>query len=656
MSLLLNRSVSPGDSAFAFFIFTLILGLAYRIQVTLSLFNSPVRPFDFNPAGPPVWFILRYLPFDLILAMTCFLLSWLFTKAFCLTSQALRVTGLVVLHLAILGLLLVHASHLRLLFGVQTGLSLSAVMELSAGVSVSEILKFVEVRDVAGLFLFVGLFWLVRLSPRRVKRWAGRISFALVFLLLLISVVAPREEHRPIPAEIRLNPALFFISDVFEHARYGLIPGDRIPRVKNKAGLRQTRSPAGRQTGSGPALSAPDSRPWNVVLFVMESVGTRYLFDTGQGNTVPMPFLHKLSKEAWYLKKHYASSNLSTKALFSILSGHYDFFDRKPFGTRPDAHVPSLSSFLTERVDSFLVTPSSLSWYFPATFVRNSGLRELHSYENLNFGVKEEHHALGHYIARDEIQTVDHFIQRLNRAREPFLGIYISFAAHFPYFDYGADYRIVEEDGRLVSRYYNNLNLLDRMIQRIHRHLERRGQLERTLLVIVGDHGQAFGQHHPDNYMHYRYSYNENLEAPAFFYQPSLFKPKVIQSPTSHVDLLPTLLDALNVPHDPALLDGESLFHHLPKRRTIFSYGYEGTLSSLDTEQIKVQYSLKKKRGWAFDLKLDPDEKVPLKGEPFSAQIDNLRKYAASHDSGLIQYNGSLLEKNGLHGQRHSSY
>ena len=568
----------------------------------------------------------------------------------------MRVTGLVVLHLAIIALLLVHASHLRLLFGVQTGLSLFAVMELSAGVSVSEILKFVEVKDVVGLFLFVGLFWLVRLSPRSVKKWAGRISFVLVFFLFLMSVVAPREEHRPVPAEIRLNPALFFISDVFEHTRYSLIPGDRNPRVEDRAGFRQTRSSGGRQTGSGAALSAPDPHPWNVVLFVMESVGTRYLFDTGHGNTVPMPFLQKLSKEAWYLKKHYASSNLSTKALFSILSGHYDFFDRKPFGTRPDAHVPSLSSFLTERYDSFLVTPCSLSWYFPAAFVSNSGLRELHSYENLKFGIKEEYHSLGHYIARDEIQTVDHFIERLNRAREPFLGIYISFAAHFPYFDYGADYRVVEEDGRLVGRYYNNLNLLDHMIQRIHHHLEKRGQLKRTLFVIVGDHGQAFGQHHPDNYMHYRYSYNENLEAPAFFYQPALFKPKVIQSPTSHVDLLPTLLDALNVPHDPALLDGESLFHPLPKRRTIFSYGYEGTLSSLDQDQVKVQYSMIKKRGWAFDLKIDPDEKNPLKGESFSAQIDNLRKFAAGHDSGLIQYNDSLAEKKGLNGQRQSSY
>jgi arylsulfatase A-like enzyme len=119
----------------------------------------------------------------------------------------------------------------------------------------------------------------------------------------------------------------------------------------------------------------------------------------------------------------------------------------------------------------------------------------------------------------------------------------------------------VKDDGRAISRYYNNLNLLDHMIKHIYDHLQKQGLLERTILVIVGDHGQAFGQHHPDNYMHHRYSYNENLETPAIIYQPALFSPKAFEIPTSHVDILPTLLDAMRIPYDPLLFDGESLFN-----------------------------------------------------------------------------------------------
>jgi membrane-anchored protein YejM (alkaline phosphatase superfamily) len=399
-------------------------------------------------------------------------------------------------------------------------------------------------------------------------------------------------------------------------------------------------------------LAVKSGHPWNIVFFIMESAGTRYIFDTSKGNAMPMPFLHKISQEGWYLKRHYTTSNVSTKALFSIFSGLYDFFTKETFGTRSDAEVPAVYNWVGQEYDRFLVTPSSISWYFPTKFVVNNGLSEIHSYENLTFSIKdsikEEFHSLGHYIARDEIQTVDFFIQRLRKAREPFLGIYISFAAHFPYFDYGEDYRIAKDDGRLISRYYNNLNLLDRMIKRIVDHLQERGLLERTILVILGDHGQAFGQHHPNNFMHYRYSYNENLETPAILYQPALFKPKTFEFPTSHVDILPTLLDAMEIPYSTGAFDGDSLFSHKLVRKSIFFYGYEESISSLDPHLIKVQRSLKKNNCWAFDLKLDPDERNLLDCSLYPLQLEALYKFVTTHDVNLLKYNANLREKKEL--------
>jgi arylsulfatase A-like enzyme len=271
----------------------------------------------------------------------------------------------------------------------------------------------------------------------------------------------------------------------------------------------------------------------------------------------------------------------------------------------------------------------------------------LHHYGNLNFSIKEEvHSSLGRYIGRDEVETTDFFVRRLERAEEPFLGIYISFAAHYPYFDYGPEYRIMENDGQLVSRYYNNLYLLDRMIKRIYDTLREQGRLERTIFVVMGDHGQAFGQHHPDNYMHYRYSYGENLETPAILHQPALLGTKEVEFPTSHVDILPTLLDAMRIPHNHALLDGESLFQNRLKRRYLFFYGHEGSISSLGTDEIKVQYSLKKKKSWAYDLRRDPEEKSPLEGSSYPAQLEALHRFVSHHDAGLLQYNAQLREKN----------
>jgi arylsulfatase A-like enzyme len=380
----------------------------------------------------------------------------------------------------------------------------------------------------------------------------------------------------------------------------------------------------------------------------MESVGSRYIFEPGPDHSMPMPFLHGLAKEGWHLKKHFTSSNISTKAVFSILSGIYDFFNQETFGSRPDANVPSLHNYLPKGYETFLVTPSPIQWYFPVAFVKNNGLKEMHHFENLNLKVRMEQHSFGRYIGRDEIETIDFFNRRIQGAREPFLGIYISFAAHLPYFDYGPDYRIVEPDDRMINRYKNNLRLLDRMLKRVYENLKREELLERTIFVIVGDHGQAFGQHHADNYMHHRYSYNENLETPLIIYQPGLFKPKTIEFPTSHVDLLPTLLDAMRISYSPQFLDGESLFHHRLSRKYIFVYGYEGTISSIDQRWVKVQYSFKKKRCWAFDLKTDPEEKQPLDCSSYGPQFEALQKFVRYHDSSLVRYNDWVKERKGV--------
>jgi len=649
---LLKRIVCSSESSFALFIGILGLTFAYRIQLTKSLFTNSVRPFDVNPACHPIWFVLAYFPYDLSLSLACVLLSWLLSGAHFSIKQSkafaiLKISGFVFSHIILIILPLVHGAHIRLLFDAQTGLNYSMVMEVLLNVSFFELFKFVRLRDCIFLLFPIGLFWLVFLSPRSSKIWMGGVQIASLIILSSISVFAANYKSTHVPAEIRLNPALFLLSDVAENAIFKRSAESRnIKRIDaNDSDIHLAGSMYTHQMMPVTILPPKTPYQWNIIFFIMESVGTRYIFDTSYGNPMPMPFLHGIAKESWHLKNHYTTSNISTKAIFSLLSGLYDSFSRKAFGIRPDSCVPSIHNFLAEGYDSFLVTPSPITWYFPTAFVRNSGLLEMHHYENLNFRIKEEFHSVGRYIGRDEIQTVDFFIQRLNKAREPFLGIYVSFAAHFPYFDYGADYRIMEEDGRLISRYYNNLNLLDHMIKWVFDNLQNRGLLDRTILVIVGDHGQAFGQHHPDNYMHHRYSYNENLQTPAIIYQPKLFKPRAIELPTSHVDILPTLLDAMKIPHNPVLFGGESLFHHKLKRKYIFFYGHEECISSLDTNQIKVQYSLKKNRCWAFDLKLDPDEKNPLDCSSYTLQLEVLHKFVSDHDSSLVKYNARMREK-----------
>jgi hypothetical protein len=106
----------------------------------------------------------------------------------------------------------------------------------------------------------------------------------------------------------------------------------------------------------------------------------------------------------------------------------------------------------------------------------------------------------------------------------------------------------------------------------------------------------------------------------------------------------------MRIPYPPMVFDGESLFNYKLKRKSIFFYGYEESISSLDNHLIKVQYSLKKNRCWAFDLRLDPDEKNPLDCSSYPLQLENLQRFTSEHDLSLIKYNASLREKGRFQG------
>lgn len=83
-----------------------------------------------------------------------------------------------------------------------------------------------------------------------------------------------------------------------------------------------------------------------------------------------------------------------------------------------------------------------------------------------------------------------------------------------------------------------------------------RGRAGRTLVALTSDHGESLGEH--GEATHGLFAYEATLRVPLVLYQPALFDPRVVKTPARHVDLLPTLLDALDAPI-PAGLSGKSL-------------------------------------------------------------------------------------------------
>ncbi len=72
-----------------------------------------------------------------------------------------------------------------------------------------------------------------------------------------------------------------------------------------------------------------------------------------------------------------------------------------------------------------------------------------------------------------------------------------------------------------------------------------------TLVVLTSDHGEALGEH--GEATHGIFAYESVLRVPLVLYQPRLLAPRVVAAPARHVDLLPTVLDALALPVPPGL-------------------------------------------------------------------------------------------------------
>ncbi len=78
----------------------------------------------------------------------------------------------------------------------------------------------------------------------------------------------------------------------------------------------------------------------------------------------------------------------------------------------------------------------------------------------------------------------------------------------------------------------------------------------RTLVVLTADHGESLGEH--GEATHGILAYEATLHVPLILYAPRLLRPRVVAAAARHVDILPTILDALALP-EPDGLAGHSL-------------------------------------------------------------------------------------------------
>jgi arylsulfatase A-like enzyme len=117
---------------------------------------------------------------------------------------------------------------------------------------------------------------------------------------------------------------------------------------------------------------------------------------------------------------------------------------------------------------------------------------------------------------------------------------------------------------RYFDPYIGEIAFVDSQIGRLLDALENQGLLDRTIVVVAGDHGESLGEHGERD--HGIFVYESVLRVPLIIRGPGL-APRRVADVVRLVDVMPTVLDALGLPV-PAM-DGVSLLHAMHGTRNV---------------------------------------------------------------------------------------
>ncbi len=373
-----------------------------------------------------------------------------------------------------------------------------------------------------------------------------------------------------------------------------------LPRVRGGLSTRQNdwRATAAEGTATEDLTSRRGAAAGrNVVLIALESTGARSLRCYGAKED-PTPNLTRLAGTSLVFENAYAAYPESIKGLFSVLCSRHPAFDTQ-VEDYARLRTPGLAEVLARGGWRTALFHSGRFMYLGMNAViQQRGFETLQDAGaisgnfNSSFGV-------------DEPVTIERmlaWIDSLPRGQRFFLH-YLPIAGHHPYETPEPGPFPAPDD---AGQYLNALHFGDAALGRFLDGLRARGLDTKTLFVIYGDHGEAFGQHE-GNHGHTLFLYEENIRVPLFVALPGVWREATrVQRTASLIDLAPTLLDLLGLTA-PADYQGASLLEPRP-RAALFFTDYSLPLAGLRDGRWKLIAELGSPRVKLFDLETDPQE------------------------------------------------
>lgn len=201
--------------------------------------------------------------------------------------------------------------------------------------------------------------------------------------------------------------------------------------------------------------------------------------------------------------------------------------------------------------------------------------------------------------------------------RTPFFAWVHFYDPHSPY--QPPDSFLQKFPSTLTGQYDAEVAYMDVYIGKIIEDLKKNRLLDHTLIIIVGDHGEAFGEH--DELGHSFFCYQENIHIPLIFYNPILLsQPQRIRDSINLVDIMPTIIDLFQLKNDTTC------------QGTSFSHLFTGATGKTQRTHYIESMHGREEMGWA----------------PLTAIIHENYKYISLPEPELYDLVNDKNEKNNL--------
>jgi len=361
----------------------------------------------------------------------------------------------------------------------------------------------------------------------------------------------------------------------------------------------------------------------NVVLIFLESTRTQSVTPYNE-DLETTPFMDELAKNSLLADRAYVSVPYSSKANVATNCGIFPHPVQVSYGLAPEANpggIPArcLPDLLKDRgYSTAYFYPGSKNFEDFGALINNFGYDMFYSYESMDEQDFQRSRDIGNSgKSEDEVilEPSEEWLTEQKDSGKPFLATYFTSATHYPYMVPEAyeQERFAEDED--LNRYLNAIRLQDTFLEDLFDQYKDLGLYDNTVFVVLGDHGEAFGEH--GLFTHGNTPHEEALRIPMLIHDPERFENGArVETPVSQLDVLPTIADLLGYEIEGGAYQGGSLLGPLPEDRMLhFScWGAETCLASLKGTE-KYIYYYDNQPDQLFDLSEDPLEEENLAGE-----------------------------------------